>query len=231
MPPGHLERIENAFAEGASVEQVRGYVESALAEGVSPKELMKSMRDGLAECGKKYEQGQFFLSDLIMSGILAQEVSNLLRPHLLSEGEKSSGRVVIGTVKGDIHDLGKNLVSMMLSCAGFEISDLGVDVSPAQFVDAVEGESPTIAAMSCLLTTAMSEMRNTMDLLKARDVRKRTKILVGGRPLTTDFAKEIGADGYAEDAIQAVDLARNTVKGKVWELEAHRQEGQNNHRS
>lgn len=216
MPPSHLERIKNAFAEGASVEQVRSYVESALAEGISPIELMKSMRDGLAECGRRYEQGQFFLSDLIMSGIIAQEVSNMLKPHLLLSGEsKSLGKVVIGTVKGDIHDLGKNLVSMMLSCAGFEIIDLGVDVSSTKFVDAVEGESPTIAAMSCLLTTAMGEMRNTMDLFKERNVRKRTKILVGGRPITSDFAREIGADGYAEDAIQAVDLARNTTKGNI----------------
>jgi 5-methyltetrahydrofolate--homocysteine methyltransferase len=205
---GLLERIENSFAEVISVEQVKSYVEMALADRVSPIDIMQRMRDGLTKAGKKYEQGEFFLSDLIMSGILAGEVSSMLKPHLLTWKGQSSGKIVIGTVKGDIHDLGKNLVSMMLRCAGFEVVDVGVDVPSDKFVDAVKKENPRIAAMSCLLTSTMDEMKNTMDRLEAKAIRSRAKVLVGGRPITSDFAKEIGADGYAADAIEAMNVAR-----------------------
>jgi 5-methyltetrahydrofolate--homocysteine methyltransferase len=119
--------------------------------------------------------------------------------------------VVIGTVKGDIHDLGKNLVSMMLSSAGFDVVDLGVDLSPERLVDAVSREKPAILAMSCLLTTAMDQMKITIYQLKEAGVREAVKVLVGGRPITMNFAKEIGADGYADDAIQALNVANNAV--------------------
>ena len=206
-----LERIEDSFAEVSSVEQVKTLTEMALAEGISPAEIMRSMSDGLLKAGRKYEQGEFFLSELIMSGIMAQEVSNLLKPHLSSSKNLSLGKIVIGTVKGDIHDLGKSLVSMMLSSAGFEVMDLGVDVTSEKFVEAIKKEGPRIAAMSCLLTSAMDEMKNTMSHLSEARVRSRVKVLIGGRPITNDFANEIGADGYGEDAIQALRIAKSAV--------------------
>ncbi len=206
-----LERIEKSFAEIDSINHLRNLVESTLAENVTPEEIVLSMRKGLVTAGRKYEEGQFFLSDLIMSGLLAQEVSNILSPRLAHSEREFAGRVVIGTVKGDIHDLGKNLVSMMLSSAGFEIVDLGVDVTSERFVEAVRNENPSIAAMSCLLTSAMDEMKNTINRMERTGVRGRVKVVIGGRPISPDFAKEIGADGYGEDAIQAVDAAKNVM--------------------
>jgi len=208
-----LERISDSFAEITSIEEVRNLTEAALTEGISPVEIMRSMSNGLRSAGLKYEQGEFFLSELIMSGIMAQEVSNILRPRMPSSSTSSLGKVVIGTVKGDIHDLGKNLVSMLLSSSGFEVVDLGVDVSTDKFVDALQAGGAKIGAMSCLLTTAMNEMRTTMKRLEETGARENVKILVGGRPITFDFAKEIRADGYGEDAIQALNVAKNVIRG------------------
>ena len=206
-----LKEIEDAFANVAPIEKTREYVEMALAAHISPVEIMQSMRDGLAMAGRKYERGEFFLSELIMSGIMAQEITNILKPHLQSTKNESLGKVVICTVKGDVHDLGKNLVIMMLSSSGFDVIDLGVDVPPEKLVNAIVGENPAIAAMSCLLTTAMDQMKTTIDQLTTVGVRKRVKILVGGRPITSEFSKEIGADGHALDAIEAVNVARGTI--------------------
>jgi methanogenic corrinoid protein MtbC1 len=210
-----LQRIENSFAEVAPLEQVKSQVENALSDGVSAVEIMQTMSHGLARAGRKYENGEFFLSELIMVGIMAQEVSNMLKAHLPSSLSPSCAKVVIGTVKGDLHDLGKNLVSMMLCSAGFEILDLGVDVPAQRFVDVLQNETPGIVAMSCLLTTAMDEIKNTMNGLEAVGIRSRVKVLVGGRPITPHFAKEIGADGYGADAIEAVSAAKRALERHV----------------
>jgi methanogenic corrinoid protein MtbC1 len=206
-----LESIESSFVEVTSTDEVKNLTQKALAGGVSPAEIMRSMSNGLEKAGRKYEEGEFFLSDLIMIGMMAQEVSSLLKPRLSSSMNYSLGKVVIGTVKGDIHDLGKNLVAMMLSSAGFEVVDLGVDVAAKKFVDNLVREPRSIAAMSCLLTTAMGEMKSMMNELEQAGIRKRVKVLVGGRPITSEFANEIGADGYGEDAIQAVNAAKNAM--------------------
>jgi len=210
--PDILEKIESLFADVASIEQAKELTQMALDEGISPVKIMRSMTDGLTRAGRKYEEGEFFLSELIMSGIMAQEVSKMLQPHMLNSSDDRLGKVVIGTVNGDIHDLGKNLVSMMLSCAGFEVVDLGVDVASEIFVKAVEKENPVIAAMSCLLTNAMNEMRGVIDGMEAAGVRRRVSVIVGGRPLTPGFAKEIGADWYGKDAIEGMKIARTMMK-------------------
>jgi len=207
-----VKEIQNAFTEGAQIEKVQSLVKKALAESISPIEIMNTMRDGLATVGKKYEQGELFLSELIISGIMAQEVSNILRPYLQNSETEFLGKVVIGTVKGDIHDLGKNLVSMMLTSAGFQVIDLGVDVSQEKFVEAARGDKPEVVAMSCLLTSAMDEMKLIVPRLEEAGVRNRVKVLVGGRPITPDFAREIGADGYGKDAVDAVNVARTALK-------------------
>jgi methanogenic corrinoid protein MtbC1 len=136
-----LEDIERAFAEVSGVDQMKSYVQAALAEGTSPLQIIQSMRDGLSAAGRKYERGEYFLSELIMTGIMAQELSAMLKPHLQRDGGQFLARIAIGTVQGDLHDIGKNLVSTMLSSAGFEIRDLGVDVLPEKFVVFVAGYS------------------------------------------------------------------------------------------
>jgi len=207
-----LEKIERAFAEVLGVDEVKSRVEMALAEKIPPLEIVQSMREGLSKAGRKYEEGEYFLSELVMSGIMAQELSKILKPYLQSSGEQVLGKVVIGTVKGDLHDIGKNIVSTMLSSAGFEVVDLGVDVSTEKFIGAVEKENPNIVAMSCLLTIAMDEMKETIDGLAQAGLREKVKVLVGGRPITLDFAREIGADGYGSDAIEAVDAVVSALK-------------------
>lgn len=206
-----LEDIERAFAEVSGIDQVKSHFQAALAEGTSPLKILESMRQGLLTAGKKYEQGEYFLSELVMSGIMAQELSAMLKPYLQKGGGQSLARIAIGTVKGDLHDIGKNLVSTMLSSAGFEIHDLGVDVPPEKFVEVVEKEKPSMIAMSCLLTVAMDAMKNVMDQLTASELRSQVKVLAGGRPITSDFAARIGADGYAADAIEAISVAKSTL--------------------
>ena len=209
---GSLERIERAFAEVSGVDQMKSYAEAALAEKIPPLDIIKGMREGLSTAGRKYEQGEYFLSELIMGGIMAQELSKMLKPYLQGSKEQFLAKIVIGTVKGDLHDIGKNLVSTMLSSAGFEILDLGVDVPPEEFTEAVQKQNPRMVAMSCLLTIAMDEMKNTIDRLEQSGVRKRVKVLVGGRPITSDFARQIGADGYGADAVDAVNAAKGVLE-------------------
>ncbi len=170
------------------------------------------MREGLSTAGRKYEQGEYFLSELIMSGIMAQELSKMLKPRLAGERDRFLAKIAVGTVKGDLHDIGKNLVSTMLTSGGFEIIDLGVDVPSERFSEVVLKENPAIVAMSCLLTIAMDQMKSTIDHLEQAGLRKKVKVLVGGRPITSDFAREIRADGYGMDAIEAVNAAKRTLK-------------------
>jgi len=207
----HLEEIERAFAEVAGVDQMRSHVDAALKEGASPMQIVESMRRGLSTAGRRYEQGEYFLSELVMSGIMAQELSAILKPYLERDGGQYLARVAIGTVKGDLHDIGKNLVSTMLSSGGFEIRDLGTDVPPEKFVEIVQKEKPRIVAMSCLLTVAMDAMRSVMNRLAESGLRSTVKVLVGGRPITSGFVAEIGADGYGADAIEAVNAAKSAL--------------------
>jgi 5-methyltetrahydrofolate--homocysteine methyltransferase len=208
-----LEDIERTFAEVSGVDQMKSYVQAALTEGTSPLQILLSMRQGLSTAGKKYEQGEYFLSELIMTGIMAQELSSMLKPYLQRDGGQFLAKIAIGTVKGDLHDIGKNLVSTMLSSAGFEIHDLGVDVPPEKFVEVVKNEKPKIVAMSCLLTVAMDTMKNVMDRLVESGFRSAVKVVVGGRPITPEFVAGIGADGYGADAIEAVDVTKSALTG------------------
>jgi len=206
-----LKEIERTFAEVSGLDQMKSYVEAALAQGLSPLQVVESMRQGLSTAGRKYETGEYFLSELVMSGIMAQELSVMLKPHLRRDEGQSLARIAIGTVRGDLHDIGKNLVSTMLSSAGFEIQDLGVDVPPEKFIDVAVKEKPSILAMSCLLTVAMDAMKDVMDRLAKSGFRSRVKVLVGGRPITSDFVAQIGADGYGADAIEAVSAAKSAL--------------------
>jgi len=205
-----LQAVTHAFGEVLGTDEIRRRVEGALENSATPAEIIQSLRDGVDLVGRKYQAHEYFLSDLIMTGIMAEEVIALLRPHISSSADMI-GRIVIGTVRGDIHDVGKKLVSTMLMSAGFDVSDVGVDVPPEDFVEAVRRDRPAIVGMSCLLTNAMQEMRRVVKALQESGLRGNAKILVGGRPITREFASQIGADGYGADAVEAVKAARGLL--------------------
>jgi methanogenic corrinoid protein MtbC1 len=170
------------------------------------------MVPAMDEVGRRFECDDYFVPELLLSARAMKGALALLRPLLAAEGAKSAGRVVIGTVKGDLHDIGKNIVAAMLEGGGFEVIDLGADVSPQKFVDAIKERSPNLVCLSALLTVTMPSMKTTIDAIQAAGVRDSVKVLVGGAPVTADFAKSIGADGFGENATVAVTLARQFVQ-------------------
>lgn len=193
-------------------EMLKNIVIKALDSGVDPVDIVKAMSKGLEVVGEKYESGEYFLSELIMAGILASEITNVLKPHLRRSTQKPLGKVVIGTVRGDVHDIGKNIVIAMLSSVGFTIIDLGIDVPCEKFVETVKKERPKILAMSCLLTVGMDEMGRVIEELSKVGLRENLKVMVGGRPISSQFAELIGADAYGSNAIEAVKIAGAIVR-------------------
>jgi 5-methyltetrahydrofolate--homocysteine methyltransferase len=186
--------------------------EQALAAATDPMSLVQEgMVPAMAEVGKRFECNEYFVPELLLSARAMKAALELMRPLLLAGGARSAGRVVIGTVRGDLHDIGKNLVSVMLEGSGYEVTDLGVNVPPEQFVAAVKAQSPQIIALSALLTTTMRAMKETVEALQQAGVRQQVKVLVGGAPITQRFATEIGADGYSESAANVAELARQVL--------------------
>jgi 5-methyltetrahydrofolate--homocysteine methyltransferase len=184
----------------------------ALEEGVDPAELIQRyMIPAMDEAGKRFECEEYFVPELLLAARAMKGALELLRPRLAASGAQPAGRVVIGTVKGDLHDIGKNLVASMLEGGGFEVTDLGVDVSPEKFVEAVRSTGAQILCLSALLTVTMPSMRKTIEALSQAGVRDRIKVLVGGAPVTEQYAREIGADGYGGNANVAVAMARQIV--------------------
>ncbi|MGD0499805.1 MAG: corrinoid protein [Bryobacteraceae bacterium] len=186
--------------------------QEALAEGVDPMELIaRYMIPAMDEVGRRFECEEYFVPELLLSGRAMKGSLELLRPLLAARGDEPAGRVVIGTVKGDLHDIGKNLVASMLEGGGFDVLDLGADVTPERFIEAVKARNANIVCLSALLTVTMPAMRTTIDALKQAGVRERVKIMVGGAPVTRQFADDIGADGYSDNASAAVALARTLI--------------------
>jgi len=208
---GTLKGIYESIINGEQAETVKN-VQQALAEGIDPVDILnEGMVKGMAEVGRLFEEGEYFVPEMLISARAMQSGLALIKPQLVKANVQSSGKVVVGTVKGDLHDIGKNLVCMMLEGAAFEIVDLGADVSPEMFVEAVKSSGANIVAMSALLTTTMPNMRVTIEALKAAGLRDKVKVLVGGAPLTEDYARKIGADGYSSDASKAVAVAKALV--------------------
>jgi 5-methyltetrahydrofolate--homocysteine methyltransferase len=204
------EAILSGDAEAAEVAAGK-----ALATGVQPMDLIThSMIPAMDEVGRLFEAEEYYFPELLMSGQAMKASMNPLRPLLAAAGHQSAGTVVAGTVHGDLHDIGKNLVVTMLEGAGFEVFDLGTDVSPEQFIEAIEKHHPQIVCLSALLTVTMPTMKTTIDALTAAGVRDQVKVLVGGAPVNQRYAQEIGADGYGETANAAVALARK-LTGKA----------------
>ena len=186
-------------------------VQAALDAGLKPKQILdEGLISAMAEVGHLFEQGEYYVPELLIAARAMQAGLAVLKPHLQEAKIRSAGIVAIGTVKGDLHDIGKNLVAMMLEGAGFEIRDLGTDVPPEKFVAAAD--EVNVIALSALLTTTMPNMRLVIDALVQAGKRKKVKVIVGGAPVTETFAAQIGADGYAADASRAVALAKSLVE-------------------
>lgn len=207
----NLTEISESLIAG-NAPKVKQLVESALAEGVKASDIVvNGLIPGMAVIGEKFKVNEIYVPEVLIAARAMNAGLAILKPLLASSGFEPIGRVAIGTVKGDLHDIGKNLVAMMLEGAGFEIVDLGIDVSPEKFVNAVVEKAPTHIAMSALLTTTMPAMKDTIDALKAAGLRDKVKVMIGGAPVTQKYADEIGADGYSSDASSAVDLAKALI--------------------
>ncbi len=201
---------DEGFEEGlvgkpGVVELVKG----ALDESVPPGELLQAFTDGMEEVGNKYDAGEYFIPDMLASAEAVGSAMEILEPHLIKSGADLKDVFVIATVKGDIHDIGKNIVSLMLKGAGFRVRDLGNDINADLICDAVQKENASFVGMSALLTTTMQEMEVVIKELESRGLRDKVKVLVGGAPLSVDFASSIGADAYCEDAFEAIRIAED----------------------
>jgi 5-methyltetrahydrofolate--homocysteine methyltransferase len=184
----------------------------ALSENADPMELVtKYMVPAMDEVGRRFECEEYFVPELLLAARAMKGSLELIRPLLAERGEEPAGRVVIGTVKGDLHDIGKNLVGSMLEGGGFEVIDLGADVAPEEFVEAVKERRANMVCLSALLTVTMPSMKTTIEALRSAGLREQIKVMIGGAPVTQQYANEIGADGYGENANAAVQLARRLV--------------------
>ena len=206
-----LEEIQKDLYSG-KLDGVKKGVKKALEEGLSAQEVLaKGLLAGMDKVGKDFKAGDLFIPEVLMCAKAMHAGLDILKPLLVGSGTELQGKVVIGTVAGDLHDIGKNLVRMMLEGAGFEIIDLGVSVSPEKFIEAVKANGAQLIGMSALLTTTMPAMKLTIEGLKKAGIRENVKVLVGGAPVTASFAESIGADAYAPDAASAVDVARELI--------------------
>ncbi|MGA2821633.1 MAG: corrinoid protein [Anaerolineales bacterium] len=206
-----LQQLMEAVISGKTA-AVQGEVKAALAAGHRPEQILnEGLIAAMSEVGARFERGEFYVPEMLIAARAMQAGLALLRPLLAQQGVAMRGKVVIGTVKGDLHDIGKNLVAMMLEGAGYEIIDLGTDVPPERFAAAVREHHPVLLGMSALLTTTMRNMKAAIEAVDDLGLRNQVKVIVGGAPLTVEYAKEIGADGYAPDASRAVALAKSLL--------------------
>jgi len=207
------ERMKQTILTG-KVDEISGLVKKALEQGTNPQDIVgHGLIAGMNEVGVLFKSGEMYIPEVLVSAKTMHKGMELLRPLLSKAEAKTMGTVVLGTVKGDLHDIGKNLVGMMFEGAGFEVIDIGVDQPPEKFVEAARKKEAQVIALSALLTTTMGEMPKVISALKEAGLRERVKIMVGGAPLNEKFATTIGADGYAPDAGSAVEKLRQLVQG------------------
>jgi 5-methyltetrahydrofolate--homocysteine methyltransferase len=207
-----LRKLRDAVISGDAT-AARDLTQSALQDGADPVKVVNDfMVPAMDEVGRRYECNEFFVPELLLAARAMKAALELVRPLLVARGTEPLARVVIGTVKGDLHDIGKNLVAAMLEGGGFEVIDLGVNVSPEKFITTVREKKAHIVAMSALLTTTMPAMRSTIEALKSAGVREDVKVIIGGAPITQKYAEEIGADGFSDNAVGAVALVKKTVE-------------------
>lgn len=206
-----LKQIAEKLYDGDD-DAVAELTQQALDEGMKPEEVLNGgLLAGIEEVGVDFRNDELFVPEVLVAARAMHAGMDILRPLLTEADIPSAGKIIMGTVEGDLHDIGKNLVGMMLEGGGFEIADLGINVPPGKFVEAVKTEQPDIVGMSALLTTTMPGMKNTIDALVEAGLREKVKVMIGGAPITQAFADEIGADGYAPDAASAVELAHSLL--------------------
>ncbi len=209
-----LEEISEFLQKGKR-KNVKALIEQALEEGMDPKMILKEgLMSGMSIIGGKFKREEVFVPDVMMAARAMNVGLSILEPKLVEAGNEPIGRVVIGTVQGDLHDIGKNLTAMLLKGAGFEIYDMGVDVSAEAFLEKAEEVNADIIGLSALLSTTMSQMKEVIDLLKERNLRDKYIVMIGGAPITNEFAEEIGADYYTPDAASAAEVAKKAVESK-----------------
>jgi len=200
------------FLKAGNAPKVKELVQAALDQGVDPTDILnESLIVGMGEIGVLFKNNEVYVPEVLIAARAMKAGLGILKPLLVEKDIKPIGKVVIGTVKGDLHDIGKNLVAMMLEGAGFEVIDLGIDVAPEKFLDVARDNKAECVAMSALLTTTMPGMKDTIEAFKVAGLRDQVKIMIGGAPVTQNFADEIGADGYAPDAASAADLAKEFI--------------------
>ena len=207
-----LEQISTAVIEG-DLDEIEDLTEDALDDDISAEEILnKGLMAGMDYVGVEFKAGNMFVPEVLRSARTMQSAMDILNPLLAEAGTKMMGKVLLGTVKGDLHDIGKNLVGMMCEGAGFEVKDIGKDIAPEAFVDAVQEYEPEVLGMSALLTTTMRSMESTIKVLEEAGVRDSVKVMIGGAPVTQAFSDQIGADGYASNAAAAAELAKKFVQ-------------------
>ncbi len=198
--------------QAGNAEGVKTNVEQALESGMSADEILQQgMMKAMAVVGEKFKKDEIFVPEVLVAARAMKSGMEILKPVLVDDKVESQGTVLLGTVKGDLHDIGKNLVGMMLEGGGFEVIDMGVDVEAAEFVAKLKEQQADVLAMSALLTTTMPEMKNVIDVLKEEGLRDKVKVIIGGAPVTDDYAEQIEADAYAKDAASAVDKVKEAV--------------------
>jgi len=213
-----LDEVRKAIVE-SQVENIVDLSSRALQEGLEPLEIInEGLVPGMKEVGDKYECGEYFLPHLIIAADGMKKALDFLEPHLKKSGQEriKEGTIVIGTVQGDIHEIGKTLVATLLSANGFEVHDLGVDVPPLEFVEKAQEVGADIIALSALLTTTMTVQKDVIEALQDIGIRDEISVIVGGAPVSRSWADQIGADGFADDALSAVSLSRNLCQSKAW---------------
>ena len=209
-----LQGVFDSILEGSSP-GAQENVRKALEAGEEPAIILnQGMIAAMKEVGRRFEEGEYYVPEMLIAARAMQAGLSVLRPYLQQDEIQAAGKIVIGTARGDLHDIGKNLVIMMLEGAGFEVIDLGTNVSPEQFVEAVQEHQPDLVGISALLTTTMPAMEDIIQALDAAGLRPPVKVIVGGAPVTENFARQIGADGYSPDASRAVSLALSLVEKK-----------------
>ncbi len=208
-----LENLSTNLINGKA-DEVKKFTEQALEEGISPRDVLnKGLLTGMTEVGRRFKNNEFYVPEVLIAARAMKAGMQILKPKLSETGVEPVAKVALGTVKGDLHDIGKNLVGMMLEGGGFEVVDLGVDVAPEKYVDAAKNQGVNVIGMSALLTTTMLNMKETVKALDDANLRDKVKVIIGGAPVTNSYADEIGADGYAADAATAVDVV-NELLGK-----------------
>ena len=206
-----LKEIAENLIQGKA-DKVKELTQRSVDEGQDIQKILnEGLLAGMSVVGDKFKKNEFYVPEVLIAARAMKAGMEIIRPLLTKKGVKGAGKIILGTVRGDLHDIGKNLVGMMLEGAGFEITDLGVDVPPEKFVEAAREKGADIIGLSALLTTTMPGMKDVIEAIKSSDLKGKLKVMIGGAPVTQDYADEIGADGYAPDAASAVDKAKQLI--------------------